>query len=565
MMGSAMRASTPAPEQDPGQASRQDDPDLGSVSLRDYFAARLPDRLREIEEAWEAARAADWREAEARTFHRLVHSLAGAGATFGFPAVTDAARLLEARLKPAAQGTQPPDDATVAGLLAGIRQAGQMPQGAYSFVSPGTASPEPARTDEPARKALLLLEADPAGNGPWLAQQLERFGYRVRLLEQPEQLAGEIERDPPCAVLVDQAFPAARLAGALEPSRLRRNLRHPIKLLFLSDRGDLESRLAAVRSGGEAYFTRPVDVGALVDHLDLLTGPPAEVYRVLVVETDEDLAGECAGALRAAGLQVVVETDPARFLETLAASRPDVVLIGLELPGCGGSELAAVLHQLEGFVATPVLFLGRAGSDEDRLTALELGGDELLARPIDPLHLIASVTGRARRGRRLASLLPYDGLTSLLNHGNLEQQLEAELARAARERVPVAYALLDLDRFRGINETYGHAVGDRLLRTLALFLKQRLRRSDIVGRSGGDEIGIILPHTDGPTAHTVLDNLRESFSRLHQGFADVELAATFSGGIAVFPDWPTPELLAEAAGRALAAAKGAGRNRFMMR
>jgi diguanylate cyclase (GGDEF)-like protein len=530
--------------------------ELGDASLRDYFAARLPERLREVEEAWEQARASGWSEDEARTFHRLTHSLAGAGATFGFPAVTDAARLLERRLKPIAQGTQPPpDDAMVAALLAGIRQAGQT----ADAPKPAAAPAVPA--GEKGRRSLLLVESDPE-LGPWLAQQLERFDYRVRLLERPDQLADGLASEPPSAILLDQDFPEALRPGGVELSRLRRGLPDPVRLVFLSGRGDLDARLAAVRAGGEAFFAKPLDVGALADRLDQLTGPPADPYRALVVEADDELAGECAGALRAMGMQVVIETDPGKFLEALAASRPDVVLLGLELPGCGGGELAAVLHQLEGYAGTPVLFLAPSGSDEDRLNALELGGDELLTRPIDPLHLITSVTGRARRGRSLASLFAYDGLTSLLNHGNLKQQLAAELARAARERVPVAYALLDLDHFKAVNDRHGHAAGDRLLRTLALFLKQRLRCSDLVGRSGGDEIGIILPHTGAPTARTVLDNLRESFSRLHQSFGGVELSATFSGGIAVFPDHPTPELLVEAAERALALAKSGGRNRM---
>ncbi len=103
--------------------------ELDDTSLRDYFAARLPDRLREVEEAWEQARATGWQEAEARTFHRLAHSLTGAGATFGFPEVTEAARLLEQRLKPAAQGTAPPpDDEAVAELLDGLRRAGGCPR-----------------------------------------------------------------------------------------------------------------------------------------------------------------------------------------------------------------------------------------------------------------------------------------------------------------------------------------------------------------------------------------------------------------------------------------------------
>jgi diguanylate cyclase (GGDEF)-like protein len=531
---------------------------IGSVTLQDYFAARLPDRLREVEEAWEQARAAGWPEEAARTFHRLAHSLTGAGATFGFPAVTEAARLLEQSLKPVAQGTAPPpDDDTVAGLLAGLRRSAQLP-------APDEAAASVPAGDDAGRKTVLLVEADPA-RGPWLAQQLERFGYRVRLLEQPDELAAEIARDPPCALLMDQELLRERLAGAQELARLRRSLNSPLRLLFLSDRGDLESRLAAVRAGGEAYFTRPVDVGALADQLDLLTGPPAEAYRALVVETDEELAGECAGALRAAGLQVSIETDPERFLEALASSRPDVVLISLELPGCGGAELAEVLHQLEGFVGTPVLFLAPAGSAEDRLTVLELGGDELLTRPIDPLHLIASVTSRARRGRQLASLISYDGLTSLLNHASLKQQLDAELARATREHVPLAFALLDLDHFKTINGTWGHAAGDRVLRTLALFLKQRLRRSDILGRYGGDEIGIILPHTDGPTACAVLDTLRESFSHLHQSSAGIEISASFSGGIAVFPGFSTAEILIDGAKHALRAAKNSGRNRLVLR
>lgn len=537
----------------------------GSASLRDYFAARLPERLREVDEAWERVRASGWQEEDTRTFHRLAHSLTGAGATFGFPAVTDAARALEQRLKPAAQGGTPPEDAAVAELLAELHRAASRGPAAAETLVPAPESLA-GRADEADRKLVVLVEDDPE-LGPWLVQQLERFGYRVRQLDRPDQLvqlAQETESDPPCALLLNQVSSEGHLARAQGIARLRRSLRAPVKILFLSDRDDLEARLEAVRAGGEAYFTKPVDVSALVDRLDLLTGPPAEPYRVLVIEANEEQAGEYAGALRAAGLQVTALTDPSGFLEALASSRPDVVLLGLELPGCGGAELAAVLRQLEAHAGTPVLFLGPAGSAEDRLTALELGGDELLTRPVDPLQLITSVTGRARAGRRLASLIAYDSLTSLLNHANLKQQLDAELARGAREGVPVAYALLDLDRFKAINDIHGHAAGDRLLRTLALFLKQRLRRSDIVGRFGGDEIGIVFPNTDGSTARLVLDNLRESFSRLRQSSAGAELGATFSAGIAVFPDSPTPELLLETADRALSAAKHAGRNRVVL-
>ncbi|HYU35623.1 MAG TPA: Hpt domain-containing protein [Thermoanaerobaculia bacterium] len=99
--------------------------ELGSAPLRDYFAARLPERLRQIEDAWTEVRATGWSAGAAHNFHRLVHSLSGAGSTFGFPAVSEAARRLERLLKPVVQGTAtPPADETVGELLAGIRRSG---------------------------------------------------------------------------------------------------------------------------------------------------------------------------------------------------------------------------------------------------------------------------------------------------------------------------------------------------------------------------------------------------------------------------------------------------------
>jgi HPt (histidine-containing phosphotransfer) domain-containing protein len=94
------------------------------ASLHEYFAGRLPERLREIEAAWQEARSAGRAGEPLRTLHRLAHSLAGAGATFGFPAVTAAARQLEKALQPAAQGTAPPPaEAGVEELLSGLRRA----------------------------------------------------------------------------------------------------------------------------------------------------------------------------------------------------------------------------------------------------------------------------------------------------------------------------------------------------------------------------------------------------------------------------------------------------------
>jgi diguanylate cyclase (GGDEF)-like protein len=121
--------------------------------------------------------------------------------------------------------------------------------------------------------------------------------------------------------------------------------------------------------------------------------------------------------------------------------------------------------------------------------------------------------------------------------------------------------MIDLDLFKSINDTYGHAAGDRLLRSLATFLRQRLRRSDVLARYGGDELAVILPRTDGATAVQVLDDIRETFSHLRHRVGARDFTATLSCGVATYPSRPSAELLAEAADAALYSAKHAGRNR----
>jgi PleD family two-component response regulator len=137
-----------------------------------------------------------------------------------------------------------------------------------------------------------------------------------------------------------------------------------------------------------------------------------------------------------------------------------------------------VLRQQEGYVGTPIVYLSTEEGIEEQIDAINAGGDEFLTKPIAPRHLVAAVAARARRGRVLATRIAYDGLTGLLNHSHLKQQVEIELSRAARERWEVAYAMIDLDRFKSINDAFGHAAGDRLLKSLARLLRQRLRSSD---------------------------------------------------------------------------------------
>jgi diguanylate cyclase (GGDEF)-like protein len=157
-----------------------------------------------------------------------------------------------------------------------------------------------------------------------------------------------------------------------------------------------------------------------------------------------------------------------------------------------------------------------------------------------------------------------DSLTGLFNHTTIRERLSQEVARSVRQNQPLALAMLDLDHFKVVNDTYGHATGDRVIKSLSHMLSRRLRHADIVGRYGGEEFIAILPNSNGQVAMQVMDELRLSFSQIRYISDNHEFNVTISCGIATFPEHQTPASLSEAADQAMYIAKRSGRNRVVL-
>ena len=168
--------------------------------------------------------------------------------------------------------------------------------------------------------------------------------------------------------------------------------------------------------------------------------------------------------------------------------------------------------------------------------------DGFLIKPVPADVLAMTVMARARRHRRLAGHITTDGLTGLLNHSQLLSQLDMELVRTRRQQEVLSFVQLNIDHFKDINDTHGHPIGDQVLRTLARILRERLRRSDIVGRLGGDEFGVIMPATEPGQAKVLIGRTgrRVSSGGAQRQHGDV-LAGVF--GLA----WPLPAMAANRA------------------
>ncbi|MEO6421219.1 MAG: diguanylate cyclase, partial [Candidatus Nitrotoga sp.] len=303
----------------------------------------------------------------------------------------------------------------------------------------------------------------------------------------------------------------------------------------------------------------------LVDKLDnlILVKPPAP-YRVMIVDNLESLTAYYATVLEQAGMVVKVINNPVDVIIQMLEFAPDLILLDLYMPKCSGLELAKVIRQFDAFVSIPIVFLSAESDLDIQLFAIGLGGDDFLTKPIQPQHLISSVTSRIRRSLILRSFMVRDSLTGLLNHTSIQDHLDHEIVRSKRQGTPLAYAMVDIDYFKQVNDTYGHQVGDRVIKSLSRLLKQRLRRTDIVGRYGGEEFAVILSNADGIAAMEVLDIIREDFSRLRHLANGKEFLVTFSCGIADVCYFSDLSKLGAAADKALFKAKLAGRNQVVL-
>jgi diguanylate cyclase (GGDEF)-like protein len=555
--------------------------------LRANYVSNLSDKLGRIADTWDILERNGWDVDIAHSLHVLAHSLAGSGATFGFATISKPAhdlellvmRLLSRSTLPSSEQLSQVGEA-IAALkhsyyvvqLTSLNETPSVPAPQHQVVGTAgtvrTVSPSPSTTlapeaadDGQANQRIYLLSED-LDFAQDLATQIGVFGYILTCFASLDELAQTIPVATPVTLMVD-GKQLGRINGSIRSAIPPGQAGIPI--VVLSAVNDLDMCLQAVRAGGDAFFTIPINISGLIDKLDSLIEHQApEPYRILIVDDEPELSEYHALILRQAGIVASVLTNPLLILRELVDFRPDMVLMDMYMPQCNGLELASVIRQQEAYVSLPIVFLSSEANLDLQLEAMHFGGDDFLTKPIHPDQLVSAVTSRVRRSQAMRSLMVRDSLTGLFKHTVIKELLEIEMSRAKRHGTQLVFAMIDIDHFKSVNDTYGHATGDRVIKSLSRLLQQRLRKSDVIGRYGGEEFAIILPNTDGPRARKVLDELRSGFARIRQQSGEAAFFNTFSCGIAEYPGCPDAHNLIDTADRALYSAKRAGRNRVIL-
>ena len=538
---------------------------LRLAKLRATYLGQLPAQVGAVRQAFEALAEADPEPDQVALLHRLVHTLRGGSASFGLTGLAAAAAEAETILKAMLKGAAAPPAAwhrPLAHCLRGLDQAlarvdTRPPEAAPAALPVTPDAPAPA----PETRSIFLHEEDPALCRA-LAAQLGCFGFTVTTFESAQAFLAAALREGPEAIVMGMAHRGQPLGGAALAAEIL--ARRPVPLVFLTAQGDLPSRLAAVRAGASACFVKPVSVSDLSGTLNRLTHPEEkEACRVLIVDDDVALAELNAVILQEAGMATCIVNDPMAALPHLFEFRPDLILMDMHMPGCNGMELARAIRQIDSYLSIPIVFLSSETDLDLQFEARRMGGDEFLIKPIKPGHLVSAVSLRAERMKLVRSQMVRDGMTGLYNHTAAKSFLDETVARTRRAGGDFCFAMLDLDQFKTVNDTYGHPMGDQVLMALASLLKQCLRKADIIGRYGGEEFAVILPECPLPKAVACLELIRERFSLIRFAGPDGGFSASFSCGVASFKAFPGATGIGKAADEALYAAKRGGRNRVV--
>lgn len=254
------------------------------------------------------------------------------------------------------------------------------------------------------------------------------------------------------------------------------------------------------------------------------------------------------------------------------STEPTLVIVDWMMPGLDGPEICRRLRAQARELYVYVLMITGRGDQDDIIQGLKAGADDFMVKPVDKDELRARVSVGERIVRlhtelvaarqAMVELATVDSLTRLVNRATILDTLAREINRASREKVPISVCVADLDHFKRINDTHGHAAGDVVLREAGARMRSQLRSYQAVGRFGGEEFLMVLPGCDAATARMVIDRVRASLSEKPIVAEDALIQLTCSFGVTTLPpgERTDPLSLVQTADRALYDAKAKGRD-----
>jgi two-component system cell cycle response regulator len=440
--------------------------------------------------------------------------------------------------------------------------------------------------------ARVLVVDDIATNLRLLEAKLLNEYYEVALAASGEEALATVGRWMPDVVLLDVMMPGMDGYEVCRRLKAQPSTQH-IPVVMITALTDQAERVRGLEAGADDFLSKPVDDATLFARLRALLrvkqvldawrlraetardlgfepppGPSLSIAgsRALVVDEDRAESEGLARLLGADGLEVRLCSSPAEAWNLLLDGMQDIVLLSLSLDGGDALRLASRLRAEAVTRDVPLLLVADAAQKGLVLRGFDLGANDHVLRPVDPNELRARVRNQIRRKRyqerlraeldRSLELAVTDPLTGLRNRRYVRRHLEGVLRNAG-----AAVLLIDVDRFKSVNDSLGHAAGDIVLREVAERVRAHIRAADVVARYGGEEFLVVMSGTGAEEAALVAERLRAAIAAAPVMAEGQAVPVTASVGVASGESGTLSDDVIAAADVALYAAKKGGRNR----
>jgi two-component system cell cycle response regulator len=449
--------------------------------------------------------------------------------------------------------------------------------------------------------ARILVVDDIAANVRLLEAKLAAEYFEVVTASSGPEALEIINRNAPDIVLLDVMMP--EMDGFEVCTRIRANAKTRfLPVVMVTALSDPSDRVRGLEAGADDFLTKPVNDLALFARVrslvrlkmmmdewrmreqtsgqfDILAGetePGPEDDRnaeILLVESFQPAAQRIVGVLAGDGNKVEVADSLAKGLEIASKAPHDLIITNIQVAGEDGLRLCSHLRSQEDTRQVPILLIVEDYDMPRLIKGLDIGASDYLMKPIDPNELLARVRIQIRRRRyqdrlranyeRSLSLALTDSLTGLYNRRYAMRHLDGLMRRVAATGKTMGVLVCDLDRFKSVNDSYGHAAGDEVLKQFGARATACMRNIDMLARMGGEEFIAFLPDTDGPTALRIAERLVKKVAETPMAVDAAPgggLTVTVSVGVAsTSVEMPGEELI-KMADAALYRAKEGGRN-----